>query len=99
MSHRYPRSARKQLRNATDASGYHHDNQLMEEVMGIGVSILFIAIGAILTFALDTNSTEGFNLDMIGIILMVVGGIGLLAFLTVLGSWGGRRGDGDVVVR
>jgi uncharacterized protein DUF6458 len=61
--------------------------------MGIGVSLFLLAVGAILTFAVDVT-TEGFNLDTIGVILMVVGGLGLLLFLTVWGSWGpDRRGD------
>ena len=65
--------------------------------MGIGVSIFFIAVGAILSFAIEVESSSGVNINTIGVILMVVGAIGLLAFLTVFGSWGGR-GRGDVVV-
>jgi hypothetical protein len=64
--------------------------------MGIGISIFLIAVGAILTFALDVTA-NGVNLDTVGIILMVVGAIGLLATLTVFGSWGASR-RGDVVV-
>lgn len=70
--------------------------------MGTGVSLFFMAVGAILTFALDTNA-EGVNLDAIGIILMLVGLGGLLFSLLVLGDWhpGRRAGyvDDDVVVR
>lgn len=61
--------------------------------MGIGISIFLIAVGAILTFALDIT-TKGVDLDTVGIILMVVGAVGLLATLTIFGSWGaGRRSD------
>jgi hypothetical protein len=60
--------------------------------MGIGISIFLIAVGAILTFALDVV-TDGVNLDTVGIILMVVGAIGLLASMTIFGSWGHRGGD------
>ncbi len=60
--------------------------------MGIGISVFLLAVGAILTFALDV-STNGFSLHTIGIILMVVGAIGLVASLTIAGSW--RRGDVD----
>jgi sulfite exporter TauE/SafE len=60
--------------------------------MGIGVSIFLLAVGAILTFAVDVT-TNGVNLDTVGVILMVVGAIGLLASLTIFGSWGGRRDD------
>lgn len=50
--------------------------------MGIGVSVFLLAIGAILTFALEREA-EGINLDMVGIILMVVGIIGLLFTMLV----------------
>jgi hypothetical protein len=54
--------------------------------MGV-LSILLIAVGAILTFAVD-RSADGVNLDLIGIILMIVGGVGLVASL-MRGSWVG----------
>jgi hypothetical protein len=63
--------------------------------MGIGISILLIAVGAVMTFALDVTNNGGVNLDTVGIILMVVGALGLLASLTIFGSMGRR---GDVVV-
>ena len=50
--------------------------------MGIGVSVFLLAVGAILTFALETEA-DGINLDMVGIILMVVGIIGLLFTMLV----------------
>jgi hypothetical protein len=65
--------------------------------MGIGVSVLLLAVGAVLAFAIDVEKSSGVNINTVGIILMVAGGIGVLAFLTVFGSWGSRRG-GDVVV-
>jgi Domain of unknown function (DUF6458) len=61
--------------------------------MGIGLSILLIAAGAILTWAV-TFDVSGVSIHLIGIILMVVGAIGLLAALLVFG--GGRR---ETVVR
>jgi hypothetical protein len=45
--------------------------------MGIGISVFLLAVGAILTFAVDVT-TNGVNLDTVGIILMVVGALGLL---------------------
>jgi hypothetical protein len=66
--------------------------------MGIGVSLFLLAAGAILAFAVNAT-TEGVNLDTIGIILMVVGGLGLLLFLTVWGSWGADRREDRVVTR
>ena len=59
--------------------------------MGIGVSVFLIAVGAVMTFALDVQSNGGFNLDTIGIILMVAGAIGLLASMVIFG--GGRHSD------
>jgi hypothetical protein len=55
--------------------------------MGIGVSIFLLAVGAILTFAVETE-VGGVNIDTVGIILMVVGGIGLLVTLLI---WGPRE--------
>ena len=66
--------------------------------MGIGVSLLLIAIGAVLDFAVTVH-TSGFNLNTIGLILMIVGGIGLLFSLFVLGSWGPTRREDRVVTR
>ncbi len=55
--------------------------------MGIGASILLIAIGAILTFAL--NVRVGFlDLDIVGWIMMAAGVAGLI-LTTVI--WGPRR--------
>jgi hypothetical protein len=46
------------------------------------LSILLIAAGAVLTFALERDEHAGdINLDTLGIILMVVGAIGLVASL------------------
>ncbi|MGY6500098.1 MAG: hypothetical protein ACXIVQ_04245 [Acidimicrobiales bacterium] len=46
----------------------------------IGGSIVLIAIGAVMAYAV-TVETEGFNINTAGVILMIVGGIGLLASL------------------
>jgi len=54
--------------------------------MRVGGSIFLIALGAILTFA--TNVTfSGLDLDVVGIILMIVGALSLGLFLLV---WGPR---------
>jgi len=59
--------------------------------MGVGTSLVLIAIGAILRFAV-TVSTHGFNIHTIGVILMVVGAIGLVLSLMFWSSWGGPAG-------
>jgi hypothetical protein len=51
--------------------------------MGIGTSLLLIAIGAILKFAVNA-SISGLELATIGVILMVVGVLGLLISLFLL---------------
>lgn len=62
--------------------------------MGIGASIFLLALGAILTFALDV-SVGWLDLDVVGWILMVVGAIGLV--MTTL-IWGNRRSSSTTVV-
>lgn len=56
--------------------------------MGLGVSLFLIAIGAILTFAINA-ATDVANIDVIGWILMAVGLAGLLLSLLFWSSWGG----------
>jgi Trk-type K+ transport system membrane component len=55
--------------------------------MGIGVSVFLIALGAILTFATNYR-VSGLDLDVVGIILMIAGAIGLVVYLAV---WAPRR--------
>ncbi|HEX2192856.1 MAG TPA: DUF6458 family protein [Acidimicrobiales bacterium] len=56
--------------------------------MGIGISVFLIAVGAILAFAVDVT-VSGLDLDTVGVILMIAGGIGLLWSLLFLnGGWG-----------
>ena len=52
--------------------------------MGIGVSIFLLAIGAILTFAVNA-SISGLDINVVGIILMISGAIGLLLTMLVFG--------------
>ena len=59
--------------------------------MGVGTSLVLIAIGAILDFAIKVNNSN-FNINTIGVILMIVGGIGLLLSLVFWNSWGGFGG-------
>lgn len=50
--------------------------------MGLGGCIILIAAGAILTFATDWK-VEGANLDVVGLILMAVGIIGVATFTSI----------------
>jgi hypothetical protein len=56
--------------------------------MGLGTSLVLVAIGAILEFAIRV-STPGFNIHTVGMVLMVVGVLGLLVSLVFWNSWGG----------
>lgn len=56
--------------------------------MGIGVSLILIAAGAVLAFAVHAT-TNGFDVNTVGIILLVVGIIGGLISLAFWSSWGG----------
>jgi hypothetical protein len=64
-----------------------------------GISLFFLAIGAILTFAVNTT-VNGIDLDTIGVILMVIGLLGMLFSLVLWDNWNPRpyRRDDDVVV-
>jgi predicted CDP-diglyceride synthetase/phosphatidate cytidylyltransferase len=52
------------------------------ELMGLGGCIILIAVGAILTFATDWNM-QGVNLDLVGVIFMIVGLIGVATFSSI----------------
>jgi hypothetical protein len=71
--------------------------------MGTAVSLLLIAAGAIMTWAVTTTAT-GFSIHTAGIILMVVGAVGLVLSIIFWSSWGGfggaagRRGGNTTVV-
>jgi hypothetical protein len=56
--------------------------------MGIAVSLLLIAFGAILTWAVN-KEPSGLDLDAVGVILMVVGLVGLVLSLLWWQSWWG----------
>ena len=56
--------------------------------MGIGVSLLLVAAGAILTWAVNAT-VSGLNIHTIGVILMVVGAVGLALSMVFWSSWGG----------
>jgi len=56
--------------------------------MGIPVSLILIAAGAILTWGV-TDEPTGLNLDAIGVVLMVVGIVGFILTLLLWRSWWG----------
>jgi Domain of unknown function (DUF6458) len=68
--------------------------------MGLGVSLLLIAAGAILAFAVNA-SVSGVDIHTIGWILLVVGIVGGVLSMIFWSSWAGpgylsrRRGYAD----
>jgi hypothetical protein len=64
--------------------------------MGIGVSLILIAAGAILTWAVSAE-VSGVDLQVVGVILMVVGIVGAVLSLVFWSSWGGLGGRETVV--
>jgi hypothetical protein len=61
--------------------------------MATGISLVLIAVGAILTWAVNYQ-TSGVDINAVGVILMVVGAIGLvfsLLFLASFAPFGGER--------
>jgi len=72
--------------------------------MGIGASIILIATGAIIRFALSLDSKIGntsVNWDVVGDVLMAAGGIGLLMSLIWMATVARNRSvdDGTTVER
>ncbi len=64
--------------------------------MGIGAGIFLIAVGAILTFALNSEEVAGINLAVVGVILMICGIAGVILDLVIFAPR--RRGGRDTVV-
>jgi hypothetical protein len=58
--------------------------------VGIGVSLILIAVGAILIWAVGVS--------VIGWILLAVGALGILLSLIFWSSWGGMGGRRETVV-
>jgi Domain of unknown function (DUF6458) len=69
--------------------------------MGVGVSLILIAVGAVLAWAVDV-STSGFDVNTVGYILLIVGIIGSILSMIFWSSWAGpgffTRGAGRRVV-
>ena len=64
--------------------------------MGIGVSLFLLAAGAILAWAVEVEAS-GININTVGVILMIVGGIGLLLSLMFWSSFAPFRREETVV--
>lgn len=56
--------------------------------MGISLSIVMIAVGAVLAFAVSAE-VSGIDIQVAGIILLVIGAIGLVTSMIFWSTWGG----------
>ena len=56
--------------------------------MGTGVSLILIAVGAVLAWAVNVT-TSGINVHIVGVILLVVGVVGFVLSLAFWSSWAG----------
>jgi len=63
---------------------------------GVGTSLMLIAIGAVLAFAVNVNTNGSLDINAIGGILMVVGIIGLVISFVALGDMGWFGSDRGV---
>lgn len=63
---------------------------------GIGGSLFLVALGAILYWAVSVEA-EGFNINTMGLILMIVGALGLVLTLLLTAS-AEERNDRDVTI-
>jgi hypothetical protein len=67
--------------------------------MGVGVSLFLIAIGLILWLAVSAE-VSGIDINMVGLILVIIGAIGLLISMIFWSTWGGVGGwRRDTVIR
>jgi hypothetical protein len=58
------------------------------ELLGLGVGLILVAVGAILAFAVH-HHTSGFDINTIGYILLAVGAFGILISMIFWSSWAG----------
>ena len=56
--------------------------------MGTSISLVLIAVGAILTWAV-TATASGIDISTVGVILMIVGAVGLVLSIFFWSTWGG----------
>ena len=65
--------------------------------MGFGISILLIALGAILAFAVNIT-VSGVDLVTVGWVLIAVGLLGMIVSLLFWNSRGGFRGRNTTII-
>jgi Domain of unknown function (DUF6458) len=65
--------------------------------VGIGASLFLVAVGAILTWAIEFDAS-GIDLNTVGIILLIVGIVGLLLSMLFWSSFAPFRRDRERTV-
>ncbi|MFI6741121.1 hypothetical protein ACIBI9_50075 [Nonomuraea sp. NPDC050451] len=67
--------------------------------MGVGVSIFFLTLGAILRFAIEPDVFgKSVHMDVVGLIFMIVGGVGVVLSI-VLAPRRGRTSEDRLMHR
>ena len=56
--------------------------------MGLGVSLILIAVGAVLAWAVNVT-TSGVDVNTVGVILLIVGAVGVLLSMIFWSTWAG----------
>jgi hypothetical protein len=74
--------------------GFHSDEVI--DMPGAGISLVVLAVGAILDFAVTASPDQhGFDINRVGLILVIVGAFGLVLSVLLLmsgrGWYGARR--------
>lgn len=64
--------------------------------MGLGTSIVLIAVGAILYYAVNVD-VSGIELETVGLILLILGILGLVISLIYMFGMDRRRGRREVI--
>jgi len=65
---------------------------------GLAASLVVIAVGAILDFAVTVNPYQhGVNINTVGLILLIIGAVGALASIIMFGWGSGLRRHRTVV--
>jgi hypothetical protein len=59
--------------------------------MGVGASLFLITLGLILWLAVNAT-VSGIDINLVGLILVIVGSIGLLLSFVFWSTWGGMGG-------
>jgi hypothetical protein len=88
MSFAFPRAAEAKRLHALSRRVTPGYTTAEGVVMGFGASLVLMAAGAILWWAVTVDA-EGVNLNTVGMILFVVGAVGLVLSLVFWSSWGG----------